>query len=61
VSSGQVEADLLVQLDVLHHFEAESEVSEVHMDSQKANDAEVTEHSVQGALAIFTNDFTAHE
>jgi len=28
------------------------------MDSQKANGAEVTEHSVQGTLAIFADDFT---
>jgi len=61
VSSGQVEAYLLIQLDILHHFEAKGEVSKVHMDSQKANNAEVTEHSVQGTLSIFANDFTAHE
>ena len=31
------------------------------MDSQEANNTEVTEHSVQGTLAIFTGDFTEHE
>jgi hypothetical protein len=31
------------------------------MDSQKANNAEVTEHSVQGTLAIFTDNFTENE
>ena len=56
-----VEAHLLGQLNILHHFETEGEVSQVHMDSQKANNAEVTKHSVQGTLAIFTNDFTAPE
>ena len=55
---GQVEAYLLVQLDILHHFETEGEVAKVHMDSQKANDAEATKHSVKGTLAIFADNFT---
>ena len=33
-------------------LEAEDEVSSVHMDSQKANNAEVTEHSIQEMLVI---------
>jgi hypothetical protein len=27
------------------------------MDSQKADDAETSKHPVQGALAVFTDDF----
>jgi len=42
----------LVQINILRHFEAEGEVSSVHMGYQKANNGEVTEHSVPEKLAI---------
>ena len=49
-------ADLLVELDVLHHFECESEVAEKTVDTEQADDAEVAEHPVQRANAVFADD-----
>jgi hypothetical protein len=52
------EAHLLVELDIFHDLETQSEVSKVNVDSQKTNDAEVAKHTVKWTLSIFTNNLT---
>jgi hypothetical protein len=45
VGEGQ-ETYLLIQVDILHDFQSEREVTEKHMYTKKTNYAEVAEHTV---------------
>ena len=49
---------LLVKFNILHHFESKGKVSYMHMHAQQTDNAEITKHSVQRPLTIFTNNFT---
>lgn len=51
-------AYLLVELNVIHDLQSEGEVSKEDMDTQKPDDAEVSEQAVEWALAIFSNDLS---
>ena len=49
---------LLVELDIVHHFQGEGEVAEVNVHAQEANDGKVAQHTVQRALTVLTNNLT---
>ena len=50
---------LLVELDVLHNLQRQSEITQKTMYAAKADDTEVTEHPVEGAGAVLANNLTA--
>lgn len=52
------EGGLLIELDVVHHFQSEGEVAEMDVYAQEANDGKVAQHAVQRALAVLADDFT---
>jgi hypothetical protein len=50
------EHGFLVHLDIVEGFQGQAEVTQQAVNSQKADDGEITQHTVQGSRAIFTSD-----
>ena len=50
---------LLAQLDILHCFEGEGEVSEKDMYAQETDDAKIAKHAVEGESTVLSYNFAA--
>ena len=51
---------LLSKFDIVHHLQRKGEVAEKGMDAKKADDAEISQHSIEWLDAVLANDFTMH-
>ena len=49
---------LLVEFDVLHDLESQSEVSEKTMDAEQTDDTKVAEHAVERTDTVLADNFT---
>jgi hypothetical protein len=49
-------AHLLVQLDTVHDLQSQREITKQAVYTQETDEAEVSEHAVEWAGAIFSND-----
>ena len=47
---------LLVELDIIESLQGEAEVTKQAVDSEEANDGEITQHPVEGLIAVFSSD-----
>ena len=48
----------LVEFNVFHNLQPESEISKMNMNTEKSDNAKISKHAVQWALSVFSDDFT---